>query len=74
MTFESRVAPWWDGNKRTGLTAANKLMISSGVGMLTITDKHMDTFNAELLDFYNSGNPKPLKDFMYENVIIGMTV
>ena len=49
-------------------------MISSGVGMLTITDKHMDTFNTELLNFYNSGNPKPLKDFMYENVIIGMTV
>lgn len=65
---------FWDGNKRTGLTAANKLMISSGVGMLTITDKHMDAFNTELLNFYNSGNPNPLKDFMYENVIIGMTV
>lgn len=65
---------FWDGNKRTGLTAANKLMLSGGAGMLTITDRNMERFNELLLDFYNSQEPEPLKSFMYENTVIGMVI
>ncbi len=32
---------FWDGNKRTSLTLANKILIMTGAGILTITDKHM---------------------------------
>jgi hypothetical protein len=65
---------FWDGNKRTSLTLANKILVSAGAGILTITDQYMEQFNVLLLDFYNTGNPKALKDFLYENAIQGMTI
>lgn len=65
---------FWDGNKRTSLTLANKILISSGAGMLTITDKHMERFNSLLLDYYNTGNPEQLKRFMYDNAVQGIAL
>ncbi len=31
---------FWDGNKRTSLMLANKILVSSGAGIMTITDKY----------------------------------
>lgn len=64
---------FWDGNKRTSMTLANKILISHGVGFLTITDRHMETFNGLLLDYYNTGASESLKDFLYENCIQGIS-
>lgn len=64
---------FWDGNKRTSMTLANKILISHGVGFLTITDRHMETFNGFLLDYYNTGISEALKDFLYENCIQGIS-
>ena len=64
---------FWDGNKRTSLTMANKIMVSQGVGMLTIQDKNMERFNELLLRYYNSGDASQLKLFMYESAIQAMT-
>lgn len=63
---------FWDGNKRTSLTVANKILLSAGAGVLTITDKHMEKFNALLLDFYNTGEAEALKAFLYDNAIQGI--
>ena len=63
---------FWDGNKRTSMTLANKILISTGAGFLTITDKHMEQFNTLLLDYYNTGESETLKDFLYENTIQGI--
>jgi hypothetical protein len=65
---------FWDGNKRTSLTLANKILVSAGAGILTITDQYMEQFNVLLLEFYNTGDPNALKDFLYENAIQGMTI
>lgn len=64
---------FWDGNKRTSMTLANKILISSGVGFLTITDRHMEEFNGLLLDYYNTGESEKLKDFLYEYCIQGIS-
>ena len=64
---------FWDGNKRTSLTVANKLLVSAGKGILTITDKHMEKFNALLLDYYNNGEPEQLKLFLYEKALQGIS-
>lgn len=64
---------FWDGNKRTSMTLANKILIATGAGLLTITDRHMEQFNTLLLDYYNTGNSKALTDFLYENTIHGIT-
>ncbi len=65
---------FWDGNKRTSMTLANKILVAAGAGMLTITDKHMERFNVLLLDYYNTGKSEALKEFLYENAIQGMTI
>lgn len=63
---------FWDGNKRTSMTLANKILIAAGAGFLTITDHHMEQFNTLLVEYYNSGNSEALKDFLYENAIRGI--
>ena len=65
---------FWDGNKRTSMTLANKILISAGAGILTITDSYMEQFNTRLLDYYNTGESEPLKQFMYENAIQGISI
>ena len=65
---------FWDGNKRTSMTLANKILISAGAGMLTITDQHMEQFNELLLHYYNTGNSGELKACPYENAIQGLNL
>ena len=63
---------FWDGNKRSSLMLANKILIMSGGGILTITDQHMEQFNALLLEYYNTGEPMKLKRYLYEYCITGI--
>jgi len=63
---------FWDGNKRTSMTLANKILIAAGAGFLTITDRHMEQFNTLLVEYYNTGDSEALKDFLYENAIQGI--
>lgn len=65
---------FWDGNKRTSMTLANKILVSAGAGILTITDKRMENFNLLMLDYYNTGDSHALKAFLYENAIQGMEI
>ena len=65
---------FWAGNKRTSLMLANKILVSSGSGIMTITDKYMEQFNTILLNYYNTGKSEELKQFLYENAIQGMTI
>ena len=54
------------------MTLANKILVTAGAGILTITDKHMEQFNTLLLDYYDAGEKEALKDFLYENAIQGI--
>ena len=65
---------FWDGNKRTSLVLANKIMLAAGVGMLTITDKHMEQFNAFLVNYYDTGDGEALKAFLYDQAIQGIEI
>ena len=63
---------FWDGNKRTSLLLAGKLLVAAGNGMLTITEKNMERFNDFLVKYYNTGDMKEIKRFLYENAISGI--
>lgn len=63
---------FWDGNKRTSLIFANKLLLATGAGMLTITEKDMMEFNSLLVAFYNTGVSEPLKQFLYDHALHGI--
>ena len=74
FTWGARGQFFWDGNKRTSLMLANKILVSSGTGIMTITDKYMEQFNTLLLNYYNTGKSEELKQFLYENAIQGMKI
>ena len=62
-----------DGNKRTSMTIANKVLLTAGAGILTITDKYMERFNELLLDYYNTGTSDALKEYLYQHSIQGIS-
>lgn len=72
FAFGVRSQLFWGGNKRTSMTVANKILLSSGAGIFSIKDKHMDKFNDLLLEYYNTGNSEKLKGYIYENCIYGI--
>ena len=74
FTWGIRGQFFWDGNKRTSLMLANKILILAGAGIMTITDKYMEQFNSLLLDYYNTGEREDLKQFLYQNAIQGITI
>ena len=65
---------FWDGNKRTSMTLANKILLTAGAGFLTVTDRHMERFNELLVAYYSTGESEALTDFLYENSIQGIVL
>lgn len=65
---------FWDGNKRTSTIIANKYLISNGRGILTIPEGNLLEFNKNLSYYYSTNEKEPLKTFLYEKCIKGMTV
>ena len=65
---------FWDGNKRTSLVAANKLLLAAGAGMLTIQEKNMEEFNALLVAYYDTGEGEALKKFLYNHTLQGLEI
>lgn len=63
---------FWDGNKRTSLTLANKVLLQAGAGMLTISARNMEQFNEALLSYYDTADAEPLKAFLYKHAIQGI--
>jgi len=58
--------------RKSNGTLANKILISGGAGILTITDKHMEEFNTLLCGFRDSGDDTALKRFLYDNTVQGI--
>ena len=65
---------FWDGNKRTAMTAANKMLLIHGAGFLTIKENDIGEFNSLLADMYNTGETGKLKLFLYDNAIQGLEI
>ncbi len=72
MLYGMRGQLFWDGNKRTSLILANKILIQNGKGILTIKDRNLNEFNEKLTEFYNTNNPAPIEEFLYKNCIFGI--
>ncbi|GHV78263.1 hypothetical protein AGMMS49944_00540 [Spirochaetia bacterium] len=68
----TRAQLFWDGNKRTSLLAANKMLVQAGSGVLTITDSFLQDFNRLLTRYYDSGDGGDLKQFLYDKAIDGI--
>lgn len=61
-----------DGNKRVAMLFANKIMIDNGCGIITIAQENQQAFYEKLIKFYESGDNKDLKQWIYDTSIDGI--
>lgn len=72
MLYLMRSQIFWDGNKRTSMIVANKILINNGCGIITIKEDYINEFNKLFTEYYNSGNIDKIEKFIYDNRIFGM--
>lgn len=61
-----------DGNKRTSMLAANQIMISNGVGIISIPVELQRQFSKMLVEFYETNIMEDIKYFIYNSCIEGI--
>jgi len=61
-----------DGNKRVAMLFANKIMIDNGCGIITISQENQPMFYEKLIKFYETGDNKDLKQWIYDMCIDGI--
>ena len=74
MLYLMRTQVFWDGNKRTSMIVANKIMIENGCGVITIKEEYFKKFNSLLTEYYNTNEMESLLKFLYNNCIFGMEI
>ncbi|MGM0524552.1 MAG: Fic family protein [Bacillota bacterium] len=72
MLWAMRKQLFWDGNKRTSIISANKIMIEHGVGIMTIEEKHLEEFNEKLSQFYETNDHTHMLQFLYDKCVFGI--
>lgn len=72
MCYLMRTQFFSDGNKRTAMLFANKIMIQNGKGIISIPIEEDEHFGEELTKYYETNDMTSLKKFIYENCIEGI--
>lgn len=71
MLYCMRAQIFNDGNKRTSMFVANQIMVSNGVGVISIPIEHQDEFRKMLIRYYECGDNSGIKYFIYDYCIDG---
>lgn len=74
MLYLMRSQVFWDGNKRTSMIVANKILIESGCGIITVKEENINEFNILLTEYYNTNIKDKLVKFLYKNCIFGLEI
>ena len=74
MLYLMRSQIFWDGNKRTSMIIANKILIESGCGIITVKEEYISEFNILLTEYYNTNIKDKLVKFLYEKCIFGLEI
>lgn len=72
MCYLMRTQFFADGNKRTSMLFANKIMIENGKGVISIPVEEDIRFGEELIKYYETNNMESLKQFIYDKCINGI--
>ena len=72
MCYLMRTQFFTDGNKRTAMLFANKIMIKNGKGIISIPVEKIEEFGKKLTNYYETNNMEDLKNWIYENAIDGI--
>lgn len=69
MLFLMRSQLFFDGNKRTAMLIANKILIENGLGILAVAQKNMNDFFTKLIHFYETNDARDIKSFCEKECI-----
>lgn len=72
MLYLVRKQMFLDGNKRTSMLAGNHEMIAAGCGIISVPIERQPQFTKMLIEFYESNDMGPIKQFVYEECIDGI--
>ena len=72
MCYLMRTQFFTDGNKRTAMLFANKIMIRNGKGIISIPVEKIEEFGKKLTTYYETNDMEDLKNWIYENAIEGI--
>ncbi|AYY08392.1 Fic family protein [Enterococcus faecium] len=73
--FITKYQIFCNGNKRTALLTANKIMLRNGTGLLSIPESVLEKFNILLSMYFNrsqASDEGAILSFMYEQCIFGI--
>ena len=74
MLYLMRAQVFWDGNKRTSMIIANKILIQNGCGIISIKEENIREFNTLLTEYYNTGNQEKISTFLYDKCLFGLEI
>ena len=74
MLYLMRSQIFWDGNKRTSMIIANKILIENGCGIITVKEENINEFNILLTEYYNTNHKNKIVEFLYEKCIFGLEI
>ena len=74
MLYLMRSQIFGAGNKITGMLSANQIMISNGVGIISIPIELQRDFYKMLVEFYDTSKMDDIKEFIYHYCIDGITL
>lgn len=74
MLYLMRSQLFIDGNKRTAMLVANKIMIQNGCGIISIPIDKQNEFYKLLIEYYETNNKEKIAKFIYDYAIDGMNI
>ena len=72
MLWVMRRQMFIDGNKRTAMLIANKIMIENGCGIISIPIEKQNEFYKLLITYYETNDSSVISKFIYDNAIDGI--
>lgn len=72
MLYGMRNQLFWDGNKRTSMICANKILIQNGKGILIVQDKNLKEFSQLLTEYYDTNQSAKIEEFLWSYCIFGI--
>lgn len=71
MLYLMRRQVFIDGNKRTAILCANRVLIENGAGLVNIPVELINEFKEKLIKYYEANEILDIMDFVYKNCIDG---
>ena len=72
MCYLMRTQFFNDGNKRTSMLFANKILIENGKGIISVSVDLDVEFGNKILEFYETNDNTKLKQFIYDECLDGI--